>query len=168
MAVSNLDLAASVNDLIGGGGSKKPKPKPKPDYTPEDLRAFGNLTGQTDTKVMAKDLSKRGLLGADQLIMDNPNTNDPNSVVNSQGDWKPAAIEKIVANARKYNLRTPEEIVANKKVLMNSLDPRIQDAIKDPRFDQIHPNFWQVLAHSIIPEQWAKLDAKNKANLASK
>ena len=142
----------------GGGGKKKPAPPP-PSSTPEEIAQFGNWTGQTDTKLMAHDLAKRGLMNADQLIMDNPNPNDPNSVRNSQGDWKPAAIEKIVANARKYNLRKPEEIMANKKVLMNSLDPRIQEAINNPYFNQIHGNFWQVLSHSIIPEQWAKADA---------
>lgn len=158
MAINYL-LAAKM-----GGGKKKTSPPtttPPPDYSPEDLKRFGNWTGQQDTKVMAADLAKRGLLGADQIIMSNPNINDPNSVINNQGDWKPAAIMSIVANARKYNLRRPEEILANKKVLMNSLAPRIQDAINNPYFNQIHGNFWDVLAHSIIPQQWAKADAEN-------
>lgn len=166
MAVqSNISLAQNVSNLIGG---KKPIPKttvtaskPVP-ATPQQLQDFGNWTGQDDTKVMAKDLSDRGLIGANQLLLDNPNSKDTNSIVNSQSDWKPAAIAKIVANARKYNLRNPEELAANKKVLMNSLDPRIQDAINDPNFAKIHPNFWDIINHSIIPQQWAKVDAANK------
>lgn len=160
---TTLDIASQVNDLVGG--KKKPNPNQP---TPKQLQDFGNWTGSTDTKVMAADLAKRGLLGADQIILSSPNTNDPNSVTNNQGDWKPSAIMSIVANARKYNLRKPEEILANKKVLMNSLDPRIQDAINDPRFHIIHRNFWDVLANSIIPQQWAKVDAQNQNNLAKK
>lgn len=162
MPQSNLILANNVNSLIGGGG-KKPKPNTA---TPQQLADFGNWTGQTDTKVMAKDLSKRGLIGADQLLADNPNMNDKDSIRNSQSDWKPAAIALIVANARKYNLRKPEELSANRELLLNSLDPRIKDAIKNPYFTQIHPNFWNVLDKSIIPQQWAKVDAANQQNTA--
>lgn len=143
--------------IEGGGGKKKTEP------TPEELKSFGNWTGQDDVHVMAQDLSKRGLLGADQLLLDSANQSDPNSIINSQSDWKPSAIEKIVSNARRYNLRTPEEIMANKAVLMNTLEPRIQEAINDPYFAQIHPNFWQILSHSIIPQQWAKYDAQQLA-----
>lgn len=166
---SNIALAQNVNNLVGNPATKPsivPTTKPTPP-TQQELDDFGNWTGQKDTKIMAADLMKRGLKGADQLLLDNPNTSTTSGVINSQSDWKPAAISKIVSNARKYNLRTPEELNANRKVLMNSLDPRIQDAINNPVFQQIHPNFWQVIDHSIIPQQWAKVDAMNKQNIAS-
>ena len=153
------------NNVLMANAMYAPK-KPKPP-TPEELKNFGNWAGTTDTKVMAQDLSKRGLIGADQIITDNPNTNDPNSIRNSQSDWKPSAIMSITANARKYGLRKPEELAANRKLLMNSLDPRIQQALNDPYFQQIHPNFWQVIDHSIIPDQWAKVDAKPDNGLAT-
>lgn len=167
MAQTNIDLAQNVSNLIGASGGGKKTPTKTPTVTPEELSNFGNWTGQADTKVMAADLAKRGLIGASQLITDSPDKSNPNNIINSQSDWKPAAIAKIVSNARRYNLRKPEELLANKKVLMNTLDPRIQDAINDKRFQQIHPNFWQVITHSIIPEQWAKLDASNKQNVAT-
>jgi hypothetical protein len=170
---NTLGLASDVNTLIGGGNKKtvpttKTAPTTTTKPTAQELEDFGNWTGQTDTKVMAADLLKRGLVNAHQLIQDNPNQDDGNSIINSQSDWKPAAISTIVSNARKYNLRTPEELDANRKVLMNSLPPRLQDAINDPRFLQIHPNWWSVINKSIIPQQWAKVDAANKTTTAKK
>lgn len=125
----------------------------------DDLARFGNWTGQTDTKVMAADLKRRGLIGAQQLIEDAPNVNDPNSIRNSQSDWKTAAIQQILSNAKKFNLRTPEEINANRNVLVGNKN--WADAINSKDFNVIHPNFWQVVTHSLIPEQYAKFDKQN-------
>lgn len=133
------------------GGGKKPIPQ-------SQLQRFGNWTGQSDTKFMAADLMKRGLVGADKLLLDNPNPNDRNSIINSQSDWKPNAIMEILSNARKLNLRTPEEINANRNVLMTT--PKYRDAINNPSFTQIHKNFWDIITHSILPEQYAKEEAQ--------
>jgi len=113
--------------------------------------------------VMAKDLMDRGLINANQLYEDNPDINDPNSIKNSQGDWKVAAIQKILQNAYQKNIRSPTEFLNNKTYLMSGLDPRIQDALKNNTFSQIHPNFWGTIANSILPEQWAKYDASQKS-----
>lgn len=120
---------------------------------------FGNWTGSTDTKLIAADLMKRGFIGANQLLYDNPNPNDPNSVRNSQGDWKIAAMQKILSRARELNIRNPEAINANKAALMSTINPQYKDAINSQDFQTIHPNFWSVISHSIIPEQYAKEDA---------
>ena len=168
---SNIDLAQNVNNIVGngGGGTKKP-PVPKPStLTPKQLTDFGNWTGQSDPKVMAADLGKRGLIGSDQLITDTPDLSTKAGITDSQTNWKPAAISLIVAKARELGLRKPEELDANKQALMGSLDPRIKDAINDPRFLRVHPNFWDVVNKSIIPQQWAKVDAaaQNTNNTAS-
>lgn len=131
--------------------------KPTPDQ--DKFQKFGNWTGQTDTKVMAQDLFKRGLIGADQLVSDNPNTSSGDAIRNAQSDWKVAAVQDILANARKFNLKKPEEIMANKNALISN--PAWRDAINNTSFNTLHPNFWSVITHSILPEQYAKEAAQN-------
>src|ERR1700688_4409652 len=125
-------------------------PKDKiPPVNQDANQKFGNWTGSTDTKVMAADLMKRGLTGADQILYDQPNTNDANSIRNSQGDWKLAAIQNILANAHKLGIRTPEAVMANKDVLIGN--SKWKDAINNPAFKNIHPNFWGTITDSILP-----------------
>lgn len=128
---------------------------------PNKFEKFGNWTGQTDTKVMAADLMKRGLIGAGQLLYDNPNLNSADAIRNAQSDWKIAAIQKILSRARELNFRNPETINANKNALMSTINPQYRDAINSQDFQTIHPNFWSVITHSLIPEQYAKEDAAN-------
>lgn len=135
----------------------------KPVSNQDKFQKFGNWTDQADPKVMALDLKRRGLIGADQLIEDKPNVNDPNSIRNSQSDWKTAAIQQILSNAKKFNLRTPEEINANRDVLVGNKN--WASAINNQSFQAIHPNFWSVITHSILPDQYAK---ENAANLIAK
>lgn len=128
------------------------KGKKNPSLPPQDENVkFGNWTGQTDTKVMAKDLMDRGLVGANQLMADDPTTN-PTGISNSQSDWKQAAIQNILANAHKFNIRTPEAVLANQKLLIGN--PKWEDAINNQYFKNIHPNFWEVVTHSLLPERW--------------
>jgi len=133
----------------------------------DESTEFADWTGtKGDTKAAAKDLMKRGLIGADQILNATVDTNDASSIKNSQADWKPAAIQEILANAKKLNLRKPEEINANKDVLVSN--PRFRDAINNPAFNQIHKNFWDVITNSILPEQWDKFDKMAKTQTAKK
>lgn len=139
---------------------------PIPTLDQDALSRFSNWTGQTDTKVMAHDLMKRGLVGADQLYFDSVDTTSPNSIRKSQSDWKVAAIQNILMNAKKLNLRKPEEIMANRHILIDN--PTWKEGINNPAFKQVHPNFWQVISNSILPEQYAKSDKEASLLLAKK
>lgn len=169
MANTSLENNVLMNKLFGGDNAPPPPPAPNEGgkgkgKDPEAAKQFGNWADTEDTKAMAHDLSQRGLIGADQLILDNPNQNDRNSVVNSQSDWKPAAIQKILSKAYEAGIKNPTVFLApeNRNYLLSGLDPRIRDAINDPRFTQIHPNFWNILSDSILPQQWAKEANKNE------
>jgi|GEM_PF-3505666 len=159
-AISSIpQIVKSIPSLgIASGMSGDPTKKNLPQ---DDSTRFSNWAGTTDTKVMAKDLMDKGLINANQLYFDNPNPNDPNSVKDSQGDWKVAAIQKILQKAYQKNIRNPSEFMNNKGYLMSGLDPRIQDALKNNTFNQIHPNFWNVIADKILPQRWSQWDAIN-------
>lgn len=145
--------------LADGGGGKKVIP-------PQDqFQKFGDWTGGSGTLEAAKDLMKRGLVNGQQLVDDvgNVNTADPTSVRNSQSDWKIASIQNILANARKFNIKNPEAVLANKNALMSTLNPQYRDAINSKDFQNIHPNFWSIISHSILPEQYAKEEAQQQS-----
>lgn len=156
--LSNSIPKQGFGDAVGGGEKKK--------YNQEDLNSFGNWTDQTDTKMMAKDLNNRGLVGADKMMDDNVNTSSSDGIRNANSDWKVSAIQNILSNARKLNLRTPEEVNANRDVLINN--PKWRDAINNPVFSQNHPNFWNIITHSILPERYAKYDKMEKDNTVKK
>lgn len=158
--MANLDLAKQVVAL--SGGNKKP-----PDDTEQDeFQKFGNWTGQTDVKLMAKDLLRRGLIGAEQLVMENVNIKSPDAIRKAQSDWKVSAIQEILARARKFNLRTPAEVLANKDVLLTN--PMWKEGVNNWAFKNVHPNFWNIITESLLPEQWAKYDKADKSNLVKK
>lgn len=166
MANTSLENNVLMYKLFGGDNAPPMPSNPNEGGKPKDPKAaeqFGNWADSTDTKVMAQDLAKRGLTNADQLILDNPDQSDPNSIRNSQSDWKTAAIQKILSKAYEAGIKNPTAFLApeNRDYLLSGLDPRIKDAIKDPYFQQIHPNFWSVLGESILPQQWAKEVNKN-------
>lgn len=150
----NLGITNGMTPPEDGGGKKPPPNK------------FGDWAGSQDTKVIGKKLMDLGLTGADQIYYDNPNVSTRNGVINSQGDWKPAAISQILENAQRLGIRTPEELMANKDVLIGN--PKFRDAINNPVFNNLHPNFWQVIGQKILPQQWAKYDAANKNQTAKK
>ena len=137
------------------GGGKTPPPS-----------KFGDWAGSQDTKVIGKKLMDLGMTGADQIYYDNPDVSTRNGVINSQGDWKPAAISQILENAKRLNIRTPEAMMVNKDVLIGN--PRFRDAINNPVFNNIHPNWWQIISQKILPQQWAKFDAQNKNQTTKK
>lgn len=133
--------------------------KPLPTTASDD---FGNWTGSNSTIDAANDLKKRGLVNGQQLLDDvsRVNPNDPNSIRNSQSDWKVAAIQKILARAKDLNIRKPEEFDANLPALTSTLNPQYRAALNDPSFAITHPNFPQVVK-SILKDQWAKYDSQN-------
>lgn len=148
----------TLQGMVGGMTPPPPTEDPKIKLEQDTLRRFGNWTGQTDTKVMAADLKKRGLIGAQQLIDDQPNVNSASSIRNAQSDWKVNAIQEILANAKRYGLRTRAQVMANKDLLLNK--PEWKDAINNDSFKSVHPNFWNIITDSILPEQYKKFDAE--------
>lgn len=149
------------NYLVEAAKNKVPTtPPPTTPKVGDDNTQFGNWTGDNDTKSQVADLMKRGLIGASDMYQQQPDISNRNGIVNTATDWKPAAVSMILENAKRLNLRTPEAVMANKDTLI--ANPKWRDAINNPVFQQIHPNFWQVITRSILPQQWAKYDAQNK------
>ncbi len=137
----NYLLAAKVDK-----GKKPPKEEPLPPLrklTPEEASRFANWIPSYNTKEMATDLGRRGLLNASQLIEEvQPNLVTAATSKSVQSSWKPAAIVNILQKAREFGIRTPQELIANKDVLMQK---EYKDAINHPEFKRIHPNFWNVV-----------------------
>lgn len=168
---TSLENNVLMNKLFGGDNAPEMPTHPNLNEggkDPENSKRFGNWADTTDTKVMANDLAKRGLIGSDQLVLDQPNKADVNSVVNSQGDWVVSAIPKILIKAYEKGIRNPTVFLApeNRDYLLSGLDPRIKDAIKNPVFLRNHPNFWNVLSDSVLPQQWAK--EENRKEIAKR
>lgn len=141
-------------------------PKKQPKISDAEVNRFANWADSESTLDMAKDLKKRGLEGADQLIDDTSKVNvkDASSIKNSQSDWKMAAIQHMLANAKRLNIRKPEEFDANLSALTSTLAPQYKDALRNPSFSVTHPNFLPVVK-SILKDQYAKED-KNKNQIA--
>jgi len=146
MANAGMATVAPVNALVEGG-KKKP--------TEEELNKFGNFAGTTDTKDIAKYLMKKGLIGASQLYTDKPDVATKEGIVNSQSDWKPSAISHMLMQAKALGIKSPESVTANRTALMASMPPRLKEALNDPTFTQIHPNFWNVFG-DILQDQYKK------------
>ena len=142
----SLDAAVSMMKNF-----KKEDPK-KPNE--EEITRFGNFAGE-DTMGIAKDLARRGMVGASQLLTDHPDISSKSGIVNAQSDWKPSAISSMLMQAKRLGLKTPTEIAANKEALMGKLDPRYKEALNHQTFNQIHPNFWETF-NGILKDQYAK------------
>ena len=170
-ALPNIKLSDLPNIDVSGGMSKGMTPPtdtdPKSKVPPvnQDAAAkFGNWLGSTDTKLAAADLMKRNLTGANQLLFENQKIGSADDITNkNQSDWKIAAIQGMLGNAYKLGIKTPEAVTANWNVLTNG---KFKDAINDPTFSVIHPNFPDVFK-KLLADQWAKQDA-NKNQIASK
>lgn len=121
-------------------------PTPPRTLTAEELTAFGNWLPNGDNKAYASDLGKRGLANTTQMFVDNPNIKSKESVTNSQSDWKPAAIQEILIRARKAGIKDTATFLANKEYLSNLSNPAYKDALKNPEFQKIHPNWWGVIS----------------------
>jgi len=78
----------------------KPNPVGDPTATQDTYQKFGNWTGSTDTKLMAADLKKRGLIGADQLI-DEEMFGSSERYYTPKGNYKRTPAEKKIASIRK-------------------------------------------------------------------
>lgn len=142
-------------------------PTGDPTLQQDENQKFGNWTGGTDTKIKAKDLMRRGLIGADQMFNeDQSNLKSGSQIRNAQSDWKIAAIQNILSNAKKFGITKPEEVLANKNVLIGN--ERWVDAINNQSFKNIHPNFWNIITDSLLPEQYAKYNKQNSNNIAKK
>lgn len=154
----NAHNAIAAGDQTTGDPTKKDVP-----LAQTDGEKFGNWTGQKDTKIMATDLLKRGLKGADQLVYENQDVSSTDSITKkNKSDWIPSAIQQILQKAYSRNLRTPAEIVNNKTYLLSGLDTGYKSAINSDSFNNIYPNFWNVITDSILPEQYAKFDNSKK------
>jgi len=145
-ANAGMTTVAPVNALAKGGKKK---------FTEEELNKFGNFAGTTDTKDVAKYLMGKGLIGASQLYTDSPNVATKEGIVNSQSDWKPSAISHMLMQAKSLGIKSPESVTANKAALMASMPPRLKEALNNPAFMQIHPNFWNVFK-DILQDQYKK------------
>jgi len=174
MANTSLGNNVLMNRLFGGKNAPPLKEEPKEGgkgKEPTPAEKFANWANTNDTKVASKDLMNRGLIGADQMYNESQRTGNADEITNkNQSDWKVSAIEKILEKAYQGGIKTPTGFLLpeNRPYLLSGLDPRIKDAINDPRFNQIHPNFWQILGNSILPQQWAKEDAANKNAVVKK
>lgn len=137
--------------------------------TEQQLMNFGNYGGTTDIKERASYLAKKGLIGASQLIMDNPDVSTKEGLTNSQADWKTSAMGQMLMQARKLGIRNTTEVLHNKDAILSSLDPRIKDAIKHPTFNSIHPNWWQTF-NTVLADQYANeaISSAPKNNLIAK
>lgn len=128
--------------------------------TPEEMNRFANWIPSGDSKAMAADLGKRGLIGASQLIEDQqPAIVTAGNSKASQSSWKPAVILNILQKARQFGLKNPTELLANKDVLIDN--PDYKAAVNHPTFNQIHPNFWQVVSN-LYKDQLAKENTPTK------
>lgn len=169
--MANTDALNIARQVVGLGGTTPTTPTTKTPVLSDSDITFGNWTNSKDTKVAAKDLFDRGLVNGDQLVNENQDTSSSDAIKNkNQSDWKIAAAQRILQKAYDKNIRTPTAFLQpeNRAYLLSGVDPRVKDAINDPTFNQIHPNWWQVLGNSILPQQWAKYDAMNKQNLVTK
>jgi len=135
-----------------------PENTPKKKYTEEELFKFSNWVQGGDTKTIASDLAKRGLLNATQLYIDSPNTSIKGGIQNAQSDWKPAAIQDILMKARAAGMKDEMEITANKAYLTNG---KFKDALNHDVFNRLHPNFWKVVS-GIYKDQLAKESVPDK------
>jgi len=119
-------------------------PKKKRQLSPEELNNFSNWVKSGDTKEMAYDLAKRGLVNASQLMEEKqPSIVTALNSKSVQSSWKNAAIINILQRARQFGIKTPTELIANKDVLIDK--PEFKQAINHAAFKQIHPNFWEIV-----------------------
>ena len=137
-----------------------PPPTPLRQLSPDELNKFANWIPSGDSKAMAADLGKRGLIGADQLINDiQPGIVTATNARATQSAWKPAVILNILQKARQFGLKNPQELLANKDVLIDN--PDYKKAVNHPFFSQVHPNFWPTVA-GIYKDQLDKENAVKK------
>lgn len=111
--------------------------------SPDEMNSFVNWLPSRDSKDLSTDLGKRGLINASQLIEEK----QPKIVTGQnsraiQSSWKTAAILNILQKAREFGIKDEKELLANKDVLMQK---EYKDAINDPTFKVIHPNWWDVV-----------------------
>lgn len=157
----------SVEDAQSLMSTKQPISEVTPSVlTEEQLMRFGNYGG-ADVKDKAAYLAKKGLIGASQLIMDNPNISTTEGLTNSQADWKTSAFGKMLMQARKLGIKDPTQVANNKEALMGTLDPRIKEAMNHPTFNQIHPNWWSTF-NSVLKDQYDNETALPKPDLIAK
>ena len=147
--------------------------------TTEQLEKFANWIPEGNTIDLAKDLSKRGLINADQLVTSASQelTSSPNlakqgaagnivdvaNIQKQQGMWKQAALKEMLAKARAKGIRTPLEVMANKEYLTGG---KYKSGLNDPKFNEIHPNFMTVFSN-LLNDRYAAEAADNQAKVAS-
>lgn len=109
----------------------------------DEMYAFANWIPSGDSKEMSTDLAKRGLVNASQLIEEKqPKIITTENTRSIQSSWKTAAILNILQKARQIGIKDEKELLANKDILMQK---EYKDAINNPTFKVIHPNWWDVV-----------------------
>ena len=154
------NLLNAVNTVQGGGGDPTKKDVP---VNQDAAAKFGNWLGTQDSKLMSADLMKRNLTGADQLVFENQKIDTADNIKNkNQSDWKVAAIQNMLSQAFKVGIKTPEAVTANWDYLTQG---KWKDALNDPTFAVVHPNFPDVFK-KLLADQWAKQDKQNNSQTA--
>jgi len=152
-------------------------PSANKSLTTDQLEKFANWIPEGNTIDIAKDLSRRGLVNADQLVTSASSalTSSPNlanqmgnkaetaNILKQQGMWKQAAIKEMLAKARAKGIRTPLEIMANKEYLTGG---KYKSGLNDPKFNEIHPNFMNVFSN-LLNDRYAAEAAENQVKVAS-
>lgn len=164
---NHLDGMAKFSTYVGAVNAVSGDPvKGVPDISQTDLEKFGNWTGQTNNRVMAKSLMDMGLLGADQLLFDQVDTSSADKIRNAQSDWELSATQNILRNAKKFGIRTPEQVEANKDILIGNA--KWAEGINSDSFKNVHGNYWDIIKYKLLPQQYAKFDSQNKKQTALK
>ena len=134
----------ATSKLYGGLPTNAIPPSTKlRQLSPDEMNSFVNWIPSKDSKDLSTDLGKRGLINAAQLIEEK----QPKIVTGQnsraiQSSWKTAAILNILQKAREFGIKDQNELLANKDILMQK---EYKDAINDPTFKVIHPNWWDVV-----------------------
>lgn len=164
----NVNKVLDNMSMPGMSSGMKPTvedPKKKP--TDADSVRFGNFTnegtGAIDLGKASKYLTDKGLVGLGAVQPPAPIVNqygvvNSQPMVKSQASSGSALVSGILQNAFKMGLRKPEEVEANKDVLINKLSPELKELVNHWGFKTNYPNFWEVMKRNIIPEQWSKFD----------
>lgn len=160
----------SMPSLPGISSGMKPpseeEPKKKVPSDSDSVR-FGNFTnegtGAIDLDKASKYLTDKGLTGMGAIQPPAPIVNkygvvNSQPIVKSQSASGASLVSGLLQNAFKMGLRKPEEIEANKEVLINKLPPELKELVNNWGFKSNHPNFWEVMKRNILPEQWKKFD----------
>jgi len=161
-------LATTPEKMEGGMAMKAPSDlmaeKPLPNkgaatrkLSEEELNQFANWVKDGDVKKYGLDLAKRGLNNVTDLLTDTaPNP----SVSKNLSSWKPALIQRLLAEGRRrgYN---PEQLMLDKENLLKITGGT--EAINHPLFVKDKENFWGVVKNIYQDQLKKELESQSIA-----